>query len=128
MSWPGMQMVPSTTTPRAPPAAPQQVSPPVPAEADGPLNLTKPKGHSGGHSGSGRGSGNYNRNGNNGSGSPSHSYHPNSEGGRNVVPPGLVLPPTFMPFATFPLPSSKSSTLLFNLNTLYSLPAKNLRI
>ncbi|CAG7733119.1 unnamed protein product [Allacma fusca] len=96
--WPGIQMLP-TTAPRAPPVLPQQSSPPVPAEADGPLNLSKPKGN--GMSGRNMIS-SYNGNGNR---SPPQPAHVSSDPSRSAVPPGLVLPPTFMPFATFPLPS-----------------------
>ena len=106
-NWPGIQMLQPTTAPRAPPVMPQQSSPPVPAEADGPLNLSKPKGH--GNNYGSRGMMNaYNGNGNR---SPSQPAHVNSEPSRNAVPPGLVLPPTFMPFATFPLPSGKLITI-----------------
>lgn len=85
------------TGPRGPP--PPQLSPSnstlTPnnsSEIDGPLNLSKPKGGKGGGGLS------------NGSNNSSRSSPSNNSAN---VPPGLVLPSTFMPFATFPLPSGK---------------------
>jgi len=109
--WPGLQLL--SPTPR-PAVAPQQPSPPAPPlEGDGPLNLTKPKGHSSGHKGSG-----FNKHGGGGTGSPVGSFHhPTPEvAGRNMVPPGLVLPPNFMPFATFPLPQGKITSTQWHLS------------
>jgi hypothetical protein len=93
-----------TSVPRAPPSAPQ-LSPPTPAEADGPLNLSKPKsGHRSGRGGGGNrgddGGGGVMTNGNR---SPSLPQNQSTDSiSRNSVPPGLVLPSTFMPFANFP--------------------------
>lgn len=100
--WPGIQMLP-TSAGRSGPGMPQQSSPQRdPTEADGPLNLSKPKGSSS----NGRSSmmNAYNGNGNR---SPPQPAHISSDPSRNAVPPGLVLPPTFMPFATFPLPTGE---------------------
>lgn len=102
-----MPMMP-TSAPRQAPYAPQ-LSPPTPAEADGPLNLSKPKGSSGsrgsGGGGVGRGCDVMMSNGDR---SPTlHQNQSSDSSSRNSVPPGLVLPSTFMPFATFPLPSGK---------------------
>ncbi|ODN00035.1 Transcription factor Sox-6 [Orchesella cincta] len=96
-SWHGLPIMP-TSAPRAP-----QASPPAPPEADGPLNLSKPKGSQGSGGSSGRSPVVTNLNGN-GTRSPPCPSHASMDAARNV-PPGLVLPPTFMPFATFPLSS-----------------------
>ncbi|OXA52908.1 Transcription factor Sox-6 [Folsomia candida] len=108
-TFPGMPMMP-TSAPRQAPYAPQ-LSPPTPAEADGPLNLSKPKGSSGsrgsGGGGVGRGCDVMMSNGDR---SPTlHQNQSSDSSSRNSVPPGLVLPSTFMPFATFPLPSGNGS-------------------
>jgi hypothetical protein len=88
------------------------MSPPVPAESDGHLNLSKPKGHSG--SGGGADGGRNMQqmakmNGNGRERSSPISQNQSSGGGgdsaQNQVPPGLVLPSTFMPFASFPMSS-----------------------
>lgn len=103
-SWHGLPLMP-TSAPR-PPQAQQQASPPAPAEGDGPLNLSKPKGSgSSGGSSSGRSPVMTSLNGN-GTRSPPCPGQASLDPSRNV-PPGLVLPPTFMPFATFPMSSGK---------------------
>ncbi len=112
-SWHGLPLMP-TSAPRPPQAQQQQASPPAPAEGDGPLNLSKPKSSHGSASSGGSSSGRSpvmtSLNGN-GTRSPPCPGQASMDTSRNV-PPGLVLPPTFMPFATFPMSSGKTNGLL----------------
>jgi len=93
---------------------PSQLSPPVPSDVDGPLNLSKPKGHQGGRNNNMMSK----MNGNDTRSPPMSQNNLGSGGGdagpgrgqqqiQQQVPPGLVLPSTFMPFATFPMSSGK---------------------
>lgn len=126
-------MPPQATRPQQQPVHNrQEPSPPArssssSSEADGPLNLSKPKSQHGSRGSHHNTNSNYNghsprtppTSGAHGRSTPNSSASDSSKhqqqvaaaaaaaAAANAVPPGLVLPPNFMPFATFPLPSGK---------------------
>lgn len=101
-SWPTLP--PMMTSGGKPPQMTLQQHNPLSQESvagEAPLNLTKPKGHTP----TGNRNSSFTKHEN---GSPIQQAQSNPrDSPRNSVPPGLVLPPTFMPFTTFPLQSGE---------------------